>query len=371
MINGEASEDFFDISVRRLRIQTYARIDNKTTMVISIGQNNINYLTAKSGELRLLDFYVDHRIFRHLTVGAGQSGWNGVSRFASPNTLRMLALDVPAVAIPTINQTDNILRKLSAYVNGQWRSWDYRLIFARPYAPLTDRAIRPVSNFAQVKTAVQVAGYLKYQFFEHETLTSPFHAGTYDGTKKVLALGAGFERQARAMWHLNAASDTVLTPLTQLGLDLFGELPMPGKQALTFYAGYFHYDFGPDYIRVIGLNNVASGLDAGGTFSGAGNAWPAIGTGSTLYYQLGYLWGLPNRKEKIQPFLSGQLSDYDRLSDLVTYYEGGINLLMDGQRSKLSLAIQNRPIFDALPDGALSQISRRNTIVLQYQIRLD
>ncbi len=118
LINGEASENFFDISVRRLRVQTYARINGKTNLVMTIGQNNINYLTARSGEIRLLDFYVDHQLHRHLTVGAGQSGWNGVSRYASPNTLRMLTLDVPAVTIPTINNTDNILRKLSAQPAG-------------------------------------------------------------------------------------------------------------------------------------------------------------------------------------------------------------------------------------------------------------
>ena len=371
LINGEAADGFFDISVRRLRFQTYARINGKTYLMMTIGQNNINYLTAKEGDIRLLDFYLDHRFFKHLTVGAGQSGWNGVSRFASPGTLRMLAMDVPAVAIPTINQTDNILRKLSAYANGQWKQWDYRLIFARPYAPLSETQLGPVSSFAQVKTGIQAAGYLKYQFFEHESLVSPFHSGTYDGTRKILALGAGFERQPRAMWHLNAASDTVLTPITQLGLDIFGELPMARKNALTFYLGYFYYDFGPDYIRVIGLNNVGLGTDAEGTFSGTGNAWPAIGTGSTIHYQLGYLFGMPERKEKLQPFLSGQFSKYERLSDPVVYFEGGINFLIDGQRSKLSLALQNRPVFDAIPNGEIQEVTRRSTLILQYQIRLE
>ncbi len=64
------------------------------------------------------------------------------------------------------------------------------------------------------------------------------------------------------MWHLNAASDTLLTPITMLAIDLFGELPNPRKNAITFYLGYFYYDFGPDYLRVIGLNNVGGGLNA-------------------------------------------------------------------------------------------------------------
>ena len=371
IINGEEANRFFDISVRRLRFQTYARLNGRTNLTLTLGQNNINYLTARSGEIRLLDFYVDHQLHRHLTVGGGQSGWNGVSRFAAPNTSRMLTLDVPAVVMPTINQTDNILRKLSAYVNGQWQHWDYRLIFSRPYAPVANTQIGPISSFSYVKSGVQTAGYLKYQFFEQESLVSPFHVGTYDGTKKVLALGAGFETQQRAMWHLNAAKDTVITPLNMLAVDVFGELPLRDMRALTFYAGYFYYDFGPDYIRVIGLNNVGGGINAESTFSGTGNAFPAIGTGHIAYYQLGYLLGFKRNIEKIQPFISGQYANYERLSSPVTFYEVGINLLLDGQRSKLSLAFQNRPIFDQTLSGQIRQVDRKHTVILQYQIRLE
>lgn len=62
LINGETSDDFFDISVRRLRFQTYARLNEKTNLIMTLGQNNINYLTARSGEIRLLDFYADHQL---------------------------------------------------------------------------------------------------------------------------------------------------------------------------------------------------------------------------------------------------------------------------------------------------------------------
>ncbi|MCC5937380.1 MAG: hypothetical protein JJU34_08870 [Lunatimonas sp.] len=371
LINGEEASRFFDISVRRLRFQTYARLNDRTNVTLTLGQNNINYLTARSGEIRLLDFYIDHRLHKYLTVGGGQSGWNGVSRFASPHTGRMLTLDVPAVVMPTINQTDNILRKLSAYVNGQWEKWDYRLVFSRPYAPVANTRIGQVSSFSYVKSGVQTAAYVKYQFFEHETLVSPFHVGTYDGNRKVLALGAGFETQQKAMWHLNDAADTVLTPMNMLAVDLFGEIPLARKRAATFYAGYFYYDFGPDYIRIIGLNNVGGGTTTAGTFSGTGNAWPAIGTGHIGYFQLGYLFGSPKKKEKWQPFISGQYANYARLNEAVTFFEGGINLLLDGQRSKLSLAVQNRPVFDEISPEVFKQVIRKNTFILQYQIRLE
>lgn len=371
LINGQASSSFFDISVRRIRLQTYARIREKTNMTMTLGQNNINYLTARSGEIRLLDFYVDHRLHQFLTVGGGQSGWNGTSRYAAPLTSKMLTLDVSPFMIPTVNQTDNILRKLSAYLKGQVGKWDYRWVFSRPYAPVENTGISAISTFANVKPGMQTAFYLKHQFFEKESNHSPFHSGTYDGERKLLALGMGFERQNDAMWHLNARADTITTSLTLMAIDLFGELPLPKNRALTFYTGYFYYDFGPDYLRVIGFNNVGRGVNEMGTFNGSGNSWPGIGTGHTVYFQGGFLWKIPERKEKIQPFISGQYSQYQRLDDHVSYLEGGVNLLLNGQASKITLAFQNRPVFDFSGEGRLLETTRRNAFVLQYQLRLE
>ncbi|MDN3687357.1 hypothetical protein [Cyclobacterium jeungdonense] len=370
LINGEPATSFFDISVRRLRFQAYARIREKTNLTMTLGQNNINYLSARSGEIRLLDFYVDHRLHRHLTVGGGQSGWNGTSRYAAPLTSKLLTLDISPFLIPTVNQRDNILRKLSAFIAGQAGPWDYRVVFSRPYAPVDKSQIGVDSGFASVKPGIQTAMYLKYQFFDHESL-SPFHAGTLGGQKKVLALGLGMERQNEAMWHLNSASDTLTTAITLVAADLFGEIPLSGEKAWTFYLGYFYYDFGPNYLRVIGFNNVGSGLNSQGTFSGTGNAWPAIGTGQSGYFQVGHSWSLPGRNERIQPFISGQYSDYDKLQEPVTFLEAGINLLMDGQRSKLTLAYQNRPVFDVDMSGDLVQQLRKSSLVLQYQVRLE
>ncbi|SHN11569.1 hypothetical protein SAMN04488057_10713 [Cyclobacterium lianum] len=371
LINGQETPAFFDISIRRVRLQTYARIRDKTNITFTLGQNNINYLSARSGEIRLLDFYVDHRLHKFLSVGGGQSGWNGTSRYAAPNTSRLLSLDVAPFMIPTVNQTDNVLRKLSAYIKGQIGSWDYRWIFGRPYAPVENTRISSNSTFANAKPGIQTAFYLKHHFFDKESLHSPFHQGTYDGERKVLSLGMGFERQSNAMWHLNAASDTITSPISLIAIDLFGELPGPGDNALTFYSGYFYYNFGPNYLRVIGFNNVGGGLNEQGSFNGTGNAWPAIGTGHTAYVQGGYLWKLKDRNEKIQPFISGQFSRFERLQDPVTYIEGGINILMKGQASKITLAFQNRPVFDYSEQGLPLASHRRSCLILQYQVRLE
>jgi hypothetical protein len=73
----------------------------------------------------------------------------------------------------------------------------------------------------------------------------------------------------------------------------------------------------------------------------------------------------------VQPFLSGKYSLLERPSEPVFFFEGGLNLLLDGQRSKLSVALQNRPVFDVFPNGEIREISRRNTFIFQYQVRLE
>jgi len=122
---------------------------------------------------------------------------------------------------------------------------------------------------------------------------------------------------------------------------------------------------------VIRLNNVGGGVNSKGTFSDTENAFPAIGTGHIGYVQLGYLFGFERYTEKIQPHFSGQYASYDGLQGSMTLYEAGINLLLDGQRSKLSIAFQNRPVFDQTSPNEIFPVNRRNSVILQFQIRLD
>ncbi|MEM7550167.1 MAG: hypothetical protein AAF363_10845 [Bacteroidota bacterium] len=377
LINDELRRNFNDFSIRRLRFQTFGTIRDRTRFFLAFGQNNINFETSRVGEIRLIDFYIDHKFTDYLQIGGGQSAWNGLSRFASPASSSMLGLDIPIVALPTVNISDNLLRKLSIFFKGQFSHWDYRLVLSRPFPVETNGSFDPTmietSDFADLSPKLQTSAYLKYQFFEHESQASPFSVGTYHGTKKILAVGGGFEIQPDALWHFNAESDTVITNLELFAFDIFGEIPTRKNEAVSFYASYLNYDLGPNYIRLIGVNNVASGSNSQRSFNLGGNRYPTIGTGHTYYVSTGYLFSTEKFKQrlKLQPFLSAQISDFERLDDLVTFYETGFNYILDGQRSKFTFAIQNRPIFNEIADGSIRSISRRNAFIMQYQFRIE
>ncbi len=58
------------------------------------------------------------------------------------------------------------------------------------------------------------------------------------------------------------------------------------KGAVTLYSVFYDYNFGPDYLRDLGIMNVgvADPAFTGATaLAGAGNAQPTIGTGTIWY----------------------------------------------------------------------------------------
>jgi hypothetical protein len=198
--------------------------------------------------------------------------------------------------------------------------------------------------------------------------------GTYLGQKRVLNLGAGFEYEQDRTAHLEQG-EPVFNDLELWAIDVFLDLPIdPGNTAVTTYAAFYNYDYGPNLVRNIGANNPASGVDPDeASFNGAGNAYPLVGTGKTFYIQAGFLFPPMGNKGKLgqlQPFADYQSSDFDRLDDRVNAWNLGVNWYIHGQNSKLSLGFQSRPIF--FETGTrIEADDRRSMIVLQDQFRLS
>ncbi|MBK9733641.1 MAG: hypothetical protein IPO92_01215 [Saprospiraceae bacterium] len=66
----------------------------------------------------------------------------------------------------------------------------------------------------------------------------------------------------------------------------------------------------------------------------------------------------------IMPYVSVQSADYDRLSKNMNFFTAGVNLLLNGHKSKVTIAYENRPVFFAdKPD-----VVRKGSGILQYQI---
>jgi hypothetical protein len=77
------------------------------------------------------------------------------------------------------------------------------------------------------------AGRLVWYPLEAET--GFFYSGTNLGTRRILAIGAGFDRQDR---------------YAALALDAYLDQPLKGGNSLTFQADYMHYDGGKTFAQL-------------------------------------------------------------------------------------------------------------------------
>jgi hypothetical protein len=175
-------------------------------------------------------------------------------------------------------------------------------------------------------------------------------------------------------YRATSLGEKILAPSTQFGVDIFIDTPLDEAKgtAFTGYAAYINYDFGPNYLRNGGAINVANGMNANGTANGPGNNFPLIGTGQVYYVQVGYLMrkDLLGDAGTLQPYAQLIVSDYEKVSNLFTVYDIGVNWLQAGHRSKLSIDYQSRPI---LTQGTTEKLikntsdPRKGMLVMQYQ----
>jgi hypothetical protein len=289
----------------------------------------------------------------------------------------LLALDAPVFAQATVDQTDQFNRKLSVYARGQVGKFDYRVVLSDPFPYSTSGnapALTPNATYAGTGHHKQYQGYLMYQFWEKEQHNTPYMVGTYLGKKKVLNLGGGIISQKDALWSQAPTGETRFHNMRLWSVEGFLDTPLAGDrgEALTAYLGYYNFDFGPNYVRTLAQMNPADGrsLDPGlSSVSGGGNGVPMIGTGHILYSQLGYLLPkdlLGEGHGALQPYVTYYRGNFDLLQDPTHVYDLGLNYLISGHRSKVSLDYQNRPFYRT--DQSVA--GRRGALILQYQVNI-
>lgn len=377
-VNGELESQTVDVGIRRLRLVLSGQLTPRLYVFLQFGQNNFSYLSPRKTGAFFHDATADYALIKkHLSLGIGLNGWNGPSRFANSATASILGLDLPIFQEATNDVNDQFLRRMGGYAKGKLGRLDYRVAVGQPFVTQTATAVpEPISRNSTYSTRnprAVIHSYLMYQFLDSEGNAGAGNVGSYLGRKRVFNLGAGLVHQGQAMWRRDAAGDTITQAMNLWAVDVFYDTPLNQATgtALTAYGGYYHYDFGPGYIRNIGAMNPANGVKAGqGSFNGAGNNVPLVGTGSTLYAQAGYLLrrNLLGGLGTLQPYAQGQWSSYDRLADPMLVWNVGINWLILGNLSKLSVNYQNRPIFNAQPNGDITATARRGEYVLQYQV---
>lgn len=68
------------------------------------------------------------------------------------------------------------------------------------------------------------------------------------------------------------------------------------------------------------------------------------------------------------PYMMFQYGNYNRLNDAMITWNLGLNWLLKGHNSKLTLDYQSRPIFNANAQGNLVETDRKGMIVLQWAV---
>lgn len=369
--------NYTDIGIRRLRISAWGQITDRLYFYTQFGQNNFNFLSKRYIGAFFHDAVTEFKFVPQLQIGGGLTGWSGLSRYSSPAVGSLLTLDAPLYQQVTNGINDQFLRKLSVYAKGQIGRLDYRIAASSPMTVTNSAtpipAISHDASFSLNPPKWQTQGYLMWQFFEKENNVNPYTTGTYLGNKKVLNVGAGWIHQKDAMWSLNQQNDTVSHDLLLLNADVFLDLPLSEKgNAITAYVAGSTYQMGPNYYRDIAVMNPANGTK-NGSLNGSGNGVPMIGSGTTLYGQIGYKFknGLMNEAGTIQPYAAFQYSDLKKLKDPVIIWNVGVNYLIHNNHTgKLSLDYQSRPVFEADALGDYVQTKRKGMLVLQYQISL-
>jgi hypothetical protein len=381
MIGDEGITQQEDIGLRRLRLLAYAQISPRYMIVTHIGINNQTFINGgasgssgtggygngKKPGLFFHDAWNEYAVVLpkedkpfSLSLGAGLHYYMGLSRMTMSSTLNYMTIDAPIFNWPLIENSDQFARQIGVFAKGKYNRIEYRFSINKPFATnqipvdVADEAVaRAVDNNNNAHWSK--AGYVEYHFFDKESNFLPFKVGTYLGTKKMLNIGAGFyTAPSSTKTSVNGETERHATNL--FSGDVFLDLPIGNKEkkmAFTGYSVFYSYDFGPNYLRNIGIMNEGvadSNFTGDRALAGPGNLQPMIGTGSIWYTQAGVL--LPNKNEKpkvrIQPFAAYTYKNFDALEKASNQFDFGTNFFLDGHHAKITAQYSNRPVYTAV-----------------------
>lgn len=395
-VNGNIQQSATDISIRRSRFLIQAQVSPRFMIISHWGINNQSFINGGSAgtlgtgssaagqggkrpQMYIHDAWTEYAIKPgKLHLGTGLHYWNGVSRMSNHSTLNFMTLDAPVFNWYNIETTDQFARQLGIYAKGQLGRFDYRMSVNKPFA--FGSALSAVSSAIATNVINEhwsTAGYFNYMFWDKESDVLPYCVGTYLGAKKVLNIGAGWYSHKGATANKTSATAAV-KEYTQknFGLDFYMDMPLNKKKgtALSAYSVFYYSDYGPNYLRNIGILNlhsstqtVAANPDA--SWAGGGNVQPTIGTGNIWYTQLGYL--LPKLKNgtAFMPFATFTYKNFDRIGKASAQTDLGMNYFISGHNAKLTLQYSTRPVYKTVNSNPVRNGSK-GELVLQTQIFL-
>ena len=392
-----------DIALRRSRFLMYSQISPRFLVLTHWGINNQSFINGglgsspggtatasnlgKKPQLYIHDAWTEYAIKPgQLHVGGGLHYWNGVSRLSSNSTLNIMTLDAPIFNWFNIEATDQFARQMGVYAKGQLGKLDYRISINKPFIngasvaakgstlPAQAKGAETAANVMSEKPAFQ--GYANYMIWDKEANTLPFYVGTYLGSKKVMNIGAGFYSQGEAMAYRTSGVTTAdsITKNNQLilGVDFFLDMPTKkGKgDCINVLLTYYNMDFGPRYLRNLGiLNEHATAPSTATSFAGGGNLQPTIGTGSIFYAQVGYAFPKNKMGYQFMPYMTVTNKKFERLADPSTQMALGLNWFVNGHNAKITAEFATRPLYkldgtSVVKNGSAGQFTIQSHIFL-------
>ncbi|SFE89154.1 porin [Flavobacterium xueshanense] len=399
MIGGEPTSTATDIGNRRLRFLAYAQVSKRYMILTHFGINNQTFINGgaagtsgtggygagKKPGLFFHDAWNEYAVVLpekdkkfSFTLGAGLHYYMGLSRLTMASTLNFLTIDAPIFNWPLIENSDQFARQVGLFAKGKYGKLEYRLSYNKPYATnLTPTNTMNASNAVAVdnsgNTKWSKAGYFEYQFLDQEANVLPFKVGSYLGTKKVFNIGAGFYTAPDAT-KTSVNSTINKHDIKLFSADIFLDMPIgkkENKMAVTGYSVLYDYDFGPNYLRNVGIMNIGSvdpNFTGSRAIAGAGNAQPTMGSGNIWYTQAGVLLPCKEAKPKIriQPFGAVTYKNFDALEQSSTQFDVGSNFFLDGHHAKITAQYSTRPVYTSLTNrsGSLGDF------IVQLQIYL-
>ena len=399
MVSDEATKNSWNIGNRRLRALAYAQITKRYMVLMHFGINNQTFINGgapgttgtggygngKKPQMFFHDAWNEYAVVLpgeagefSLSLGAGLHYYMGLSRMTMASTLNFLTVDSPIFTWPLIDNSDQFARQMGMFAKGKYGKFEYRFSLNKPFATnlapvdVTNPAARvAVDNNGNPKFSK--AGYVEYQFLDSESNLLPFKVGSYLGTKKVFNLGAGFYHQKDGT-RTSVNSQIEKNDIALYAVDAFADLPLgnaKNKMALSAYAGFYNYNFGPNYLRNLGIMNIGSNdpnFIGDKAIAGAGNLQPMIGSGNIYYLQAGLL--LPSNADKpkirIQPFAAYTNKNFKALENSSSQFDIGANWFIDGHHAKLTTQYSTRPTYTS----ASAEPKSKGEFILQFQIYL-
>ncbi|WP_178985053.1 hypothetical protein [Winogradskyella helgolandensis] len=352
--NGNENSQL-NFNLRRARILMFAQINKDFLILTHFGLNSLTSAnlspTGKGDGSQLFfhDVWAQYSLGKDHTIGGGLHYFNGISRLNNQSTLNLMTLDNNRQAWATIGLSDQFARHLGVFLKGKFNKLQYRVAIndasvssldARAAVAGGDAVYNGRSSLGSKAAGKTYAGYFDYNFLDQESNFLPYKVGTYLGEKKIFNVGAGFFLHPKGSV---IDTGTAINPNIEgedvaiFAADAFYDAPLgENGSALTAYAMYQNSNYGKNYL------------------------YSAYGTGSMLYYHVGYVLNGDKLKTRFQPYVSYGIHSYDAVDDNRSTLGVGINAYMSGHNSKLTLEYTNQSF------GAIDS----NTITLQAMIYL-